>query len=138
MMFLSNDGAMNSKVSARSVGSFRRVWNVVEAIPAGTVASYGQVAKLAGLSGGARRVGGALAKAPDRGSLPWHRILKADGRIALPAGSVSHKEQIRRLEDEGVVVIRGRVDMNRFQWQPDMDELIWGPLSFPDAMDGQE
>ena len=119
-----------------TTGSFRRVWNVVEAIPEGCVASYGQVAKLAGLNGGARRVGGALAKAPDRGSLPWHRILKADGKIALPAGSAGRQEQIRRLECEGVAVVDGRVDMHKFQWRPDMDELIWGPLGFPGGMDG--
>jgi methylated-DNA-protein-cysteine methyltransferase-like protein len=126
------------EVDERPSGSFQRVWNVVAAIPEGNVASYGQVAKLAGLNGGARRVGGALAKAPDRGSLPWHRILKADGKIALPAGSTGRKEQIRRLEDEGVIVVKGRVDMKKFQWQPDMDELIWGPLGFPGAMDGSE
>jgi len=138
MMFLSICDSRTGKVGERPSGSFRRVWNVVEAIPEGNVASYGQVAKLAGLNGGARRVGGALAKAPDRGSLPWHRILKADGKIALPVGSAGRKEQVRRLEDEGVVVVKGRVDMKKFQWQPDMDELIWGPLGFPGAMDGSE
>jgi len=125
-------------VNESSTGPFRRVWNVVEAIPAGTVASYGQVAELAGLNGGARRVGGALAKAPDRGSLPWHRILKADGKIALPVGSAGRQEQIRRLENEGVAIIDGRVDMQKFQWQPDMDELIWGPLGFPGATDSSD
>ncbi len=114
-----------------SSGSFQRVWNVVAVIPAGCVVSYGQVAELAGLNGGARRVGGALAKAPDRGSLPWHRIIKADGKIAMPVGSAGRQEQIRRLEYEGVVVVNGRVDMQKFQWQPDMDELIWGPLGSP-------
>ncbi len=115
-----------------STGSFQRVWSVVEAIPAGRVASYGQVAELAGLKGGARRVGGALGKAPDRGSLPWHRVLKADGKIAIPAGSAGREKQIRRLKGEGVAVIAGRVDMHKFQWQPDMDELIWGPMAFSD------
>ena len=94
------------------------------------MASYGQVAKLARLAGGARRVGRALASAPDRGQLPWHRILKADGKIALPDGSRGREEQIRRLEAEGVVVVNGRVDMKKFQWQPDLDELLWGPLGF--------
>ncbi len=117
-------------------GSYRRVWNVVEAIPEGYVASYGQVAKLAGLNGGARRVGGALAMAPDRGTLPWHRVIKADGKIALPAGSVGRKEQIKRLGDEGVVIVGGCVDMKKFQWQPDMDELIWGPMGFPGPQEG--
>ncbi len=113
-----------------STGSFQRVWNVVEAIPEGCVASYGQVAELAGLSGGARRVGGALAKAPHRSGMPWHRVIKADGKIALPAGSPGRQEQIKRLGNEGVTVVSGRVDMQQFQWQPDMDELIWGPMAF--------
>ncbi len=121
-----------------SASPFRRVWHVAEAIPEGCVASYSQVAKLAGLNGGARRVGGALAKAPDRSRLPWHRILKADGKIALPAGSAGRREQIRRLEDEGVLIENGRVDMKKFQWQPDMDELIWGPLAFPAFGDDAE
>lgn len=125
-------------MSEGSTGSFQRLWHVVEAIPAGYVASYGQVAKLAGLNGGARRVGGVLAKAPDRGSFPWHRILKADGKIAIPEGSTGRQEQIRRLELEGVIIVDGRVDMQKFQWQPDMDELIWGPLGFSDMMEGPD
>jgi len=64
---------------------------------------------------------------PDRTSMPWHRIIKADGKIALPAGSPGRQEQIKRLEQEGVTVVSGRVDMQQFQWQPDMDELLWGP-----------
>jgi methylated-DNA-protein-cysteine methyltransferase-like protein len=137
MTFYRSMDLRTEEVGERPSGSFRRVWSVVEAIPEGNVASYGQVAKLAGLNGGARRVGGVLAKAPDRGSLPWHRILKADGKIALPVGSTGRKEQVRRLEDEGVIVVKGRVDMKKFQWQPDMDELIWGPLGFSDV-DGSE
>jgi methylated-DNA-protein-cysteine methyltransferase-like protein len=136
MMVLWAPGGEDSNVSEGSIGSFRRVWKVVEAIPEGCVASYGQVAKLAGLNGGARRVGGALAKAPDRGSLPWHRILRTDGKIAMPVGSTGREEQIRRLELEGVAIVDGRVDMQKFQWQPDMDEFLWGPLGFPGVMEG--
>ena len=121
-----------------STSSFQRVWNVTEAIPAGCVASYGQVAELAGLNGGARRVGGVLGKAPDRSRLPWHRILRADGKIALPAGSAARQEQNKRLKTEGVVVINGRVDMQLYQWQPDMDELIWGPIGFPESTEGSD
>jgi hypothetical protein len=56
----------------------------------------------------------------------------------LPAGSTGRQEQIRRLESEGVAIIDGRVDMHKFQWQPDMDELIWGPLGFPGATDDND
>ncbi|MDH3977877.1 MAG: MGMT family protein [Gammaproteobacteria bacterium] len=115
---------------------FQRVWSVVDAIPPGCVASYGQVAKLSGLAGGARRVGRVLGKAPDRDALAWHRVVKADGRIALPEGSAGREEQIRRLEEEGVAVNQGQIKMRSFQWQPDMDELLWGPLAFTDS-DGE-
>ena len=110
--------------------SYPRIWNVVAAIPRGRVASYGQVAELAGIGRGARMVGWALGQAPDRAALPWHRVLNAKGKISIPAGSRSRAEQIRRLTDEGIVVNDGKVDMRRYRWEPDLDELIWGPAAF--------
>jgi methylated-DNA-protein-cysteine methyltransferase-like protein len=108
---------------------YRRIWNTVAAIPCGRVASYGQVAELAGHARGARLVGRALHHAPRGIDLPWHRVLNAQGRISIPQTSASYKEQIRRLTGESVRVNGGRVDMARFQWQPDLDELLWGPPS---------
>lgn len=113
-----------------SNNSYPRIWNIVAAIPRGRVASYGQVAELAGIGRGARMVGWALGQAPDRAALPWHRVLNAQGKIAIPAGSRSRAEQIRRLTDEGIVVNDGKVDMRRYRWEPDLDELIWGPAAF--------
>lgn len=113
-----------------SNNSYPRIWKVVAAIPRGRVASYGQVAELAGIGRGARMVGWALGQAPDRGALPWHRVLNAQGKISIPAGSRSRAEQIRRLTDEGIVVNDGKVDMRRYRWEPDLDELIWGPAAF--------
>jgi methylated-DNA-protein-cysteine methyltransferase-like protein len=110
--------------------SYARIWNVVAAIPRGRVASYGQVAELAGIGRGARLVGWALGQAPDRSALPWHRVLNAQGRISIPPGSRGRAEQIRRLTAEGVVVNEGRVDMRRYRWDPDLDELVWGPAVF--------
>ena len=107
---------------------YRRIYRVVAAIPPGRVASYGQVAALAGLSRGARQVGRALAVCP--ASLPWHRVLDAGGRIALPAGDPARERQRRRLAREGVVVLAGRVNLRRFGWHPDLDELVWGPAAF--------
>ena len=69
-------------------------------------------------------------QAPDRAALPWHRVLNAQGKISIPAGSRSRAEQIRRLTDEGIVVNDGKVDMRRYRWEPDLDELIWGPAAF--------
>ena len=104
-----------------------RIWRAVKAIPRGRVATYGDVAALAGLPRGARQVGRALGLAPDRLRLPWHRVVAAGGRIALPAGSGARREQLARLKAEGVLVRKGRVDFRRFRWQPDLDALLWGP-----------
>ena len=113
--------------------SYPRIWNVVRAIPYGRVASYGQIAELAGIGRGARMVGWALGQAPDRATLPWHRVMNAQGKISIPKGSRSRAEQIRRLAAEGIVVNDGKIDMRRYRWEPDIDELIWGPAAFGDA-----
>lgn len=104
-----------------------RILAVVAAIPRGRVASYGQVAALAGLRGRARLAGTALRNAPADSRLPWHRVLRADGRIAFPAGSANGKEQGARLAREGVAVVRGRVDLASFGWRRTLDEAIWAP-----------
>jgi len=112
--------------------SYPRIWNIVHAIPEGRVASYGQVAELAGIGRGARMVGWALGQAPDRSTIPWHRVLNAQGKISIPKGSRARVEQIRRLTAEGIVVNDGKVDMRRYRWEPDIDELLWGPAAFGD------
>lgn len=96
-------------------------------IPRGRVASYGQIADLAGYPRYSRFVGRALGEAPDRMVLPWHRVINATGRIAFPRDSDSFIEQSQRLSQEGVTVVAGRIDMARFGWRPDLDALLWGP-----------
>ena len=103
------------------------IWRVVAAIPAGRVATYGEVARLAGLPRGARQVGRALGLAPASRKLPWFRVIGAGGRIALPKDSAGYRTQIRKLKAEGISVINGRVRLNDVEWVPDLDELIWGP-----------
>jgi methylated-DNA-protein-cysteine methyltransferase-like protein len=98
---------------------------VVAAIPRGRVASYGEIAARAGLPRRARLVGRVLGEAGPAAKLPWHRVLRADGRIAFPAGSRAFREQRARLVDEGVVVKAGRISLERFGWQRDIDEQIW-------------
>ena len=111
---------------------YRRIWNTIAAIPEGRVASYGQIGELAGFAKSARLVVRALRYAPAELELPWHRVLNAQGKIAIPPGSPSHEEQARRLAREDVPLVNGRVDMSRYRWQPDLDELMWGPLGFGD------
>lgn len=93
---------------------FARVYLTVRAIPRGRVATYGQVALLAGNPRGARAVGWALRLLGGRGQprVPWHRVVGAGGRISLPPG-MGGLEQRRRLKAEGVRLRGGRVDLAR-------------------------
>ncbi|MEO1574033.1 MAG: MGMT family protein [Pseudomonadota bacterium] len=103
---------------------YRRIWRVVAAIPPGSVASYGQVAELAGIARGARQAARALRFAPKDMNLPWFRVLRSDGRIAMAPDSPGYKRQRRFLLDEGVVVDGGRVSMRRYRWAPTSDEIL--------------
>jgi methylated-DNA-protein-cysteine methyltransferase-like protein len=98
---------------------------VVAAIPRGRVASYGEIAARAGLPGRARMVGRVLGDAGPGAKLPWHRVLRSDGRFAFAPGSRGFREQRARLIEEGVVVGNGRVDLARFGWQRNLDAELW-------------
>ena len=86
-----------------------RIWHVVSMIPPGKVASYGQVAALAGLPAHARYVGALMARLPSGTRLPWHRVVNAGLRISARGDSGGEAEQRRRLEAEGVSLVGGRV-----------------------------
>jgi len=104
----------------------RHIYAAVAAIPRGRVASYGAIAARAGLPGRARLVGKLLGETPDGLELPWHRVLRASGHIALPPGSAGFREQRRRLLAEGVEVKNGRVPLSRFGLHADLDRALWG------------
>jgi methylated-DNA-protein-cysteine methyltransferase-like protein len=91
----------------------------VDCIPRGRVASYGQIAREAGLPRRARLVGKVLSALPSGSKLPWHRVVNAAGRISLRADGRPSMEQRRRLEREGVELASGRVDLERYGWRPD-------------------
>ncbi len=95
-------------------GFFERVYTLVEQIPEGRVATYGQVAALLGVPRGARAVGWALRALPRSRSraVPWHRVLGAGGRISLRAGNGAAVQR-RRLRAEGVRFRGSRVDLER-------------------------
>ena len=99
----------------------------IAAIPRGRVASYGEIATRAGLPRRARLVGRVLREAGPAAKLPWQRVLRSDGRIAFPPGSRGFREQRQRLLSEGVVVLKGKVDIRRFGWQRDLDAEVWAP-----------
>ena len=101
-------------------GSWARIYAVVRRIPLGRVATYGQVAELAGLPGQARLVGYALAGLGDHDRVPWHRVINAQGRVSArgsgPGGTVLQR---LRLEAEGVAFgAGGRVSLERYRWAP--------------------
>lgn len=102
----------------------QRILAAIRAIPRGQVSAYGEVARRAGLPGRARLVARVLGDNDDV-DLPWHRVLRSDGRIALPEGSDGWHEQARRLRDEGVEVVAGRVRMPRAERS--LDARVWGP-----------
>ena len=93
----------------RDHSALERIWDVVSSIPRGKVATYGSVARAAGLPGRARLVGFALRAAPEELNLPWHRVLGAGGRIVFARSSREHREQAKRLRSEGTAVQNGRV-----------------------------
>ena len=95
----------------------------IRGVPRGQVAGYGMIARRAGLPGRARLVARILSENDDR-RLPWHRILRSDGRIAFPADSPGYAEQSQRLRAEGVDVRNGRVRMPR---EDSLDAAVWSP-----------
>jgi methylated-DNA-protein-cysteine methyltransferase-like protein len=95
----------------------QRVLATVDSIPRGRVATYGDVAREAGLPRRARLVGRVLRDLPSGSKLPWHRVVNAAGRSSLTGSSA--REQRRRLEREGVrLPVRGRIDAQHFVWRP--------------------
>jgi methylated-DNA-protein-cysteine methyltransferase-like protein len=100
--------------------TYLAIYAVVGRIPEGSVATYGQVAGLAGLPGLARLVGYALSTLAGRSTIPWHRVVNAKGRISpRSCGSDADMEQRLRLKHEGVSFdASGRIPLERFLWQP--------------------
>lgn len=85
------------------------IYRVVASIPAGQLASYGQVAELAGLPGQARRVGRVLSQLPPDTRLPWFRVVNAAGKISFPKNSAGYQRQLNHLIDEGSALADGRL-----------------------------
>jgi methylated-DNA-protein-cysteine methyltransferase related protein len=101
-------------------GSYARIYAVVRRIPRGRVATYGQVAELAGLPGHARQVGYTLHALPASTVLPWHRVVNAAGGVSLRASVGADLVQRRLLEDEGIEFdLRGRVRLAKVRWKTD-------------------
>ena len=99
--------------------TYDMIHRVVSRIPRGCVATYGQIADLAGIPGQARRVGYALSALPHDTVVPWQRVVNAKGEISLRSQSGSESVQKKLLRSEGVLFARdGKILMDRFQWRP--------------------
>lgn len=101
---------------------YEKIWATVACIPYGNVATYGQIARVAGLGRQPRMVGYALHALPPGFDIPWHRVINAGGRISLPVEDGRYDLQKTLLENEGVVFKNGKVDLKRFRWNDLLDE----------------
>lgn len=92
------------------------IWQIIASIPEGKVATYGQIAKLAGYPNHARYVGSTLKKLPKDTSLPWHRVINGQGRISFPVDSKAYKTQQSRLEAEGLIFRDMKLSLSQYRW----------------------
>jgi methylated-DNA-protein-cysteine methyltransferase related protein len=93
------------------------VLRLIRSIPYGKVATYGQIAKLAGKPQGSRGVAWLLHSCSKSHKLPWQRVINSKGKISFPEFTTSYTLQKQLLKEEGVVVESGRVDLKEFQWK---------------------
>lgn len=93
------------------------VYRAVTQVPRGTVATYAQIALMSGHRGAARAVGNALHENPFFGTVPCHRVVNASGCLAPDFAFGGAQQQQRMLEEEGVAVTDGKVDLDVYQWR---------------------
>ncbi|QIL88791.1 cysteine methyltransferase [Microbulbifer sp. SH-1] len=108
------------KIKSEANDATSRICLALAQVPSGRVVTYGRLAELAGLPRAARLVGQTLRKLPKDTSLPWHRVLNAQGKISLPQPGA--QRQIKRLEAEGITLMNGKVDLGIYLW-PQEKEL---------------
>ena len=92
------------------------IYLALASIPQGKVVTYGQLAAMAGLPHAARLAGRAIRDLPRGTELPWHRVINAQGKISLPEDSPSYREQVQRLEKEGIKITKGKINLSSYQW----------------------
>jgi methylated-DNA-protein-cysteine methyltransferase-like protein len=94
------------------------IWGLIQKVPVGKVATYGQIARLTGLNVNPRQVGYALKIVPESLDLPWFRIINSQGKISFAENSASFIRQKDHLLREGVRVIGAKINLTEYQWQP--------------------
>ncbi len=90
------------------------IWQIVASIPKGSVATYGQIAKLADYPSHARYVGATLKKLPADSVLPWHRVVNAKGELSFPVAGEQYKLQKALLEAEGIEFKSFKLSLSRY------------------------
>ena len=116
---------MSGPAKGKRSDAYDRIYAVVRKIPSGKIASYGQIAELAGLHGHARQVGYALHATPDDVEIPWQRVVNAKGEISPRADPLMEGVQQSLLEAEGITVDpNGRIDFARYGWQPRLHSFL--------------
>lgn len=105
-------------IKVEEKNTFQKIYDVVKEIPCGQVASYGQVAELAGNRRLAKVVGYALHVNPDPGKIPCHRVVTIDGKVSKAFAFGGENQQVKLLKEEGVIFLaNGLVDMEKCQWK---------------------
>lgn len=119
---------MKLGVVANRDNNYSRIYAVVRRIPRGRVATYGQIAQLAGLGGHARQVGYALHSMTTERPVPWHRVINARGEISRRAEPGSEAIQRQLLEREGVRFDdTHRLELTRYRWRPQSRRFFVNP-----------
>lgn len=119
--FINNNWQSDSKKmqdhnSMSEKSTFEIIYDIIRQIPYGKVATYGQIAALAGNRRWARVVGYALHATPQGSGIPWHRVVKKNGEVFGGSESASGRYQTELLQKEGVGFTDGYVDMKKYQW----------------------
>lgn len=96
--------------------NYELIWETVQQIPRGKVATYGEIAEQSGLPGQPRLVGYALHNTPQGMDIPWYRVINSLGKISLPKGTGAYARQKRLLQREGIEFQNEQVDLKKFGW----------------------
>ncbi|SJZ49896.1 O6-methylguanine-DNA methyltransferase [Vibrio cincinnatiensis] len=95
----------------------QQIFAIIHQIPFGQVATYGQIAKMAGYPGYARHVGKVLGKLPEATRLPWFRVINSRGEISL-SGQDKERQRTQLMAENIAVSEKGKVRLKQYQWQP--------------------
>lgn len=117
---------------------YPKIYDVVRLIPYGKVATYGQVAELAGLIGKPRVVGYALYRVTAQDEIPWHRVINAKGEVSRSSLRDGNDDlQQLLLEAEGIIFVKRKLDLAKYRWRPDFT-LVEQVMNDDDGRDVKE